>query len=310
MRFLVLGAGSLGGYLGAMLLKGGAEVAFLVRPARAAQLAERGLVVRLADGELRQPVRTVLAGELDGPYDVVLLACKTYDLGSAADAVAPALGEASAILPVLNGLGHIDFLADRLGRGQVLGGVSNIAAARSPDGEVIPLPGPGGTVVFGELDGAQSARCRDIERAFANGGVASRISGDIIADMWVKLFTFAAVAVIAVLTRAKAGEIAAAAAAPAFVAAAIEECARVTAAEGYPPPAALKETIRDVYARPGSPYAPSILRDVEQGRPTEAEDTIGVLVGCADRRGLDAPLLRAALCGLQAHEARRRAAQP
>ncbi len=142
MRFLVLGAGSLGGYLGGMLMKGGADVAFLVRPGRAAQLAGRGLVVRLPDGEFRQQVRTLAAGEIDGPYDVVLLTCKSYDLASAIDAVAPALGERSVVLPVLNGLNHIAVLSDRFGRGRVLGGVSNIAAARSPEGEVIPLPGP------------------------------------------------------------------------------------------------------------------------------------------------------------------------
>jgi 2-dehydropantoate 2-reductase len=310
MRFLVLGAGSLGGYLGAMLLKGGAEVAFLVRPARATQLAERGLVVRLADGELRRPVRTLLAGGIDGRYDVVLLACKTYDLDSAADAVAPALGEASAVLPVLNGLGHIDFLAGRLGRGRVLGGVSNIAAARSPEGEVIPLLGPEGTLVFGELDGTQTARCREIRQAFEASGVPCRISADIIAEMWVKLFGFAAIAAIATLTRGKAGEIAAASAAPGFVAAVIDESAHAVAAEGYPPPPALQDLMRGLFAREGSPYAPSILRDVEQGRPTEAEDTIGVLVGCAERGGIEVPLLRAALCGLQVHEVRRRAAQP
>jgi len=187
MRFLVLGAGSQGSYFGGMLLQGGADVSFLVRPERAAELAERGLVIKLPDGEIRQRVRALLAGEIDGRYDVVLLACKTYDLGSAIEAVAPALGERSAILPIQNGINHIEVLVDRFSRDRVLGGLSNVAAARSPDGEVIWLPGTAGTLIFGELTGAHTTRCDEIELTFAAGGVPGRISEHIIAEMWLKL---------------------------------------------------------------------------------------------------------------------------
>jgi 2-dehydropantoate 2-reductase len=116
---------------------------------------------------------------------------------------------------------------------------------------------------------------------------------------------FAAIAAIATLIRARAGEIAGTPAAPAFVSSVIEESARVTMAEGYPPPVDMKSMLRELFAQPGSIYSPSILRDIEQGRPTEGEDTIGELLRRADRRGIDAPLLRAALCNLQVHDARR-----
>jgi len=306
MRFLVLGAGSLGSYFGGMLLQGGADISFLVRPKRAAELAEQGLVVRLPDGHIRQGVRTLLAGQIDGRYDIVLLACKTYDLESAIEAVAPALGEDGAILPVLNGIGHITTLADRFGRDRVLGGLTNVAAARSPEGEVIRLPGTLGTTIFGELTGTRTARCADIQHAFAAGGVPTEISDSIIAEMWVKLFGFATVAAIATLTRARAGEIASAPASGGFVNSVIEECARVTTDEGYPPPAAMKDNIRELFAQLGSIYSPSILRDLEQGRPTEAEDTIGELVRRADRRGMEAPLFQAALCNLQVYDFHRK----
>jgi 2-dehydropantoate 2-reductase len=305
MRFLVLGAGSQGSYFGGMLLQGGTDVSFLVHRARAAELAERRLVIKRPDRDIRQPVRALLAGQIDGRYDVVLLTCKTYDLGSAIEAVAPALGEHSVILPIQNGINHLAVLTDRFGRDRVLGGLSNVAAARSPEGEVILLPGTAGTMVFGELTGTHTARCDEIERAFAAGGVPSRISDDIIAEMWLKLFGFAAVAAIAVLTRARAGEIAAAPAAPAFVMSVIEECARVTTAKGHSPPAAMKDALRQLFAKHGSIYSPSILRDLEQGRPTEGDDTIGELVRCADEFGMEVPLLRAALCHLQVDELRR-----
>ncbi len=116
MRYLVLGAGALGGYFGGMLLKGGADVTFLVRPARAAQLRRDGLVVKTQDGgELRIQAKTIQQGQVDGPYDVVLLCCKAYDLDGAMAAIAPAMGDQSVILPLLNGVRHIDALTERFG---------------------------------------------------------------------------------------------------------------------------------------------------------------------------------------------------
>ena len=113
MRYLVLGAGALGGYFGGMLLKGGADVTFLVRPARAAQLRNDGLIVRTQDGgEFSAQVRTVQKGQLDGTYDVILLSCKAYDLDGAMDAIAPAIGEQSVIVPVLNGVLAVEMHAD------------------------------------------------------------------------------------------------------------------------------------------------------------------------------------------------------
>jgi 2-dehydropantoate 2-reductase len=135
MRYLVLGAGALGGYFGGSLIRGGADVTFLVRPARAAQLERDGLVVKTQDGdEIRTQVRTVQQGQIKATYDVVLLTCKAYDLNSAMDAIAPALGERSVIVPLLNGVRHIDMLKERFGAERVLGGLTVINAALMPDG--------------------------------------------------------------------------------------------------------------------------------------------------------------------------------
>ncbi len=122
MLYLVLGAGAIGGYLGGMLLRGGADVSFLVRPKRAAQLTERGLVVKAPGGDIECPVKTMLSGKVDGHYDVVLLACKAYDLDSAMEAITPALGSESVVLPFQNGINHISRLVDRFGAHRVLAG--------------------------------------------------------------------------------------------------------------------------------------------------------------------------------------------
>ena len=162
MRFLVLGAGALGGYFGGMLLKGGADLSFLVRPKRAAQLAEQGLIVKSPGGDIKRPVKAMLSGEIDGYYDVVLLACKASDLDSATEAIAPALGEDSAVLPLLNGISHISMLVDRFGPHRVLGGATFVNALFSPDGPIIRRSLGPDQISFGELTGERSARCERI----------------------------------------------------------------------------------------------------------------------------------------------------
>jgi 2-dehydropantoate 2-reductase len=191
MRYLVLGAGALGGFFGGMLLKGGADVTFLVRPARATQLKRDGLVIKMQDGdELRTQVRTVQQGQLDGTYDVVLLTCKAYDLDSAMDAIAPAIGEQSVIVPVLNGVRHIDVLTERFGPGRVLGGLTVINAAMMADGTIQQSQLRINLNVIGELDGRASARCTAIKAALDAGGIPVQISDNILAMMWAKFFGF------------------------------------------------------------------------------------------------------------------------
>jgi 2-dehydropantoate 2-reductase len=207
---------------------------------------------------------------------------------------------------VLNGIAHIALLAERFGATRVLGGVSMVNAHLSPSGEITRFAEFPGRIVLGELDGSDSARVAAIAEALDKGGMASTVSARIYAEMWEKFAAFAAIATIATLTRARAGEVAASAHGAAFVAAACAECACVTGAEGHPPPPAIGEMVRTVYARLGSPYHPSILVDLEAGRPTEGEHTIGDLVRRAERRGIAVPVLRAALCALEAHEVQRR----
>jgi 2-dehydropantoate 2-reductase len=303
MRYLVLGAGALGGYFGGMLLKGGADVTFLVRPARAAQLRRDGLVVKTQDGgELRLQVKTIQQGQIDGPYDVVLLCCKAYDLDGAMAAIAPAMGEQSVILPLLNGVRHIDALTERFGPERVLGGLTVINAALMPDGTIQQSQVRINLNAIGEFDGRGSPRCTAIKTALEAGGIPIQVSDSILAGMWMKFFGFACNATIATLTRSRAGTITRSACGASFVSAVIEECARVVTAVGYPPPADMAGLIRGLFSQPDSTYGPSILIDMEDGRPTEGEHTIGDLVARAAQAGVNTPILSAALCNLQAYE--------
>lgn len=122
MKILVLGAGGMGGYYGARLIEAGADATFLVRPQRAVALARDGLRVQSELGNFEGAVRTVTADEVGAGHDLVLLACKTYDLDAAIDAIAPAIAGGAAVLPLLNGLSAYDTLDRRFGRDRVLGG--------------------------------------------------------------------------------------------------------------------------------------------------------------------------------------------
>jgi 2-dehydropantoate 2-reductase len=310
MRYLVLGAGALGGYFGGMLLKGGADVTFLVRPGRAAQLKRDGLIIKLQDGsELRTQIRTTQQGQLDGTYDVVLLTCKSYDLDDAMGAIAPAMGERSVIVPVLNGVRHIDVLTAKFGPSCVLGGLTTINAALMSDGTIQQSQVRININVIGELDGRASKRCAVIKAALEAGGIPVQISDNILAMMWAKFFGFVISATIATLTRSRAGVIAISASGPSFVSNVIEECTRVVTAAGYPPaPPPAPDTanlMRGMFSQPASTYGPSMLIDMEDGRPTEGEHTIGDMVERAARAGVSAPILCAARCNLQAYEINR-----
>ena len=308
LKYLILGAGALGGYFGGMLIKGGADVTFLVRPARAAQLKRDGLIVKTQDGnEFRTPVEIVQQGQLDGTYDVILLSCKAYDLDGAMDAIAPAMGEHSVILPVLNGVRHIEVLKDRFGVERVLGGLTVINAALMPDGSIQQSQVRINLTAIGELDGRLSSRCTAVKAALEAGGIPLQVSDNILVMMWEKFFGFTCSATIASLSRSRAGVIAQAAGGTFFVSAVIDECTRVVTALGYPPLPAFNSAgqISALFSQTNSAYGPSMLIDMEDGRPTEGEHTIGDLAERAAQAGINAPLLTAARCNLQAYELNR-----
>src|SRR3979490_1093327 len=142
MRILVVGAGAIGGYFGGRLLQAGRDVTFLLRPKRAAELASAGLVIRSPNGDvtLKNPP-TVQADKLAGKFDVVLLSCKAFDLDDAIKSFAPAVGPQTSIIPLLNGMSHLNVLDDKFGRGRVLGGLCAIAATLNEKGGVVqPAP--------------------------------------------------------------------------------------------------------------------------------------------------------------------------
>jgi 2-dehydropantoate 2-reductase len=304
MRILVIGAGALGGYFGGRLLEAGRDVTFLVRQRRAAQLAKTGLVIRspFGDATLAKPP-TVTAETLRESFDLILLSCKAYDLESAADSFAPAVGTNTAILPVLNGMAHLDFLVGRFGRGAVLGGQCVISVTLDPEGRILHLNDTHG-LSFGELDGDASARARSIAAAMSGAKFAPQLGTEIVREMWEKWVFIAATAGITCLMRATVGDIVAANAAG-LTADLFDESAAIASAHGFAPRDEFETRAKTMLTTPGSTFAASMLRDIERNAPIEADHIVGDLLRRGETKRVGHPLLRIAYAHLKAYEARR-----
>src|SRR5450631_1481304 len=194
MRILVVGAGAIGGYFGGRLLAAGRDVTFLVRPRRAAELADAGLVIKSPNGDvtLKNPP-AVQADKLTEKFDVVLLSCKAFDLDDAIRSFAPAVGRETAIIPMLNGMRHLDVLDAKFGRERVLGGLCAIAVTLNDKREVVQLA-PMQSLTSGERDGKLSDRVRAIAEGMASGKFDSAASETILPDMWEKWVFLASLA--------------------------------------------------------------------------------------------------------------------
>jgi 2-dehydropantoate 2-reductase len=303
-RILVVGAGAVGGYFGGRLLEAGRDVTFLVRQGRAAQLATAGLAIRSPHGDVTLPApSTVIAGELRAEYELILLTCKAYDLEEAVRTLAPAVGPDTAILPLLNGMAHLDLLEKHFGAASVLGGFCLISSTIGSDGVILHLNSYH-SLVFGERDGTHAQRVAAIVAAFDGVRADVRASSAVLHEMWEKWTFIGALAGITSLLRAPVGDIMAAGAAE-LATGLLDECAAIAAAEGFPPSPATMERSRAMLTEPGSLLAASMLRDLERRGPTEGGHIVGDLLRRGRARSVPAPILGAAAAHLRSYEARR-----
>ncbi len=302
MRILVVGAGAIGGYFGGRMLQAGCDITFLVRPRRAAELASAGLVIKSPNGDvtLKNPP-TVQADALREKFDVLLLSCKAFDLEDAIKSFAPAVGDNTAIIPLLNGMKHLDVLDDRFGGARVLGGLCAIAATLNEKREVVQLQ-PMQSLGFGERDGKLSDRVRAIGDAFANGNCGAATSENVIQDMWEKWVFLASLAASTSLMRTSVGNVLAAPGGTDFLLGMLDECSAVATAEGHAPNGPFFQRARGLLTAEGSPMTASMFRDIKAGLPVEADHVIGDLIARGDAAKVPVPRLRIAYTHLKAYE--------
>lgn len=308
MKILILGAGAIGGYFGARLQQAGADVTFLVRSRRAAQLAEHGLAVRTPYGDFDVQPRWVEASAVPAPYDLVLLTCKAYDLDGALEAIAPAMGPSTHVLPLLNGLSHLDRLAQAFGAERVVGGCCSIPVTLGPKGEVLHLAKMH-RIAFGPLPGTSPDARPKLEQLHAflsKAPVDSVLADDMRQEMWEKFVGLCTLAAMTCLMRAAVGDIVSSDEGRALMTEALDACAGTATANGHPPREAAMGGFRRMLFDPTSSGMASMLRDLEGGHRTEGRHVVADMLRRARAAGVDPGPLRAAWCHLESHELRAR----
>jgi 2-dehydropantoate 2-reductase len=304
MRVLIVGAGAVGGYFGARLAQAGRDITFLVRPARADILRRDGLRITgtLGDFSVR-PTLVSHPGASGGPYDLIFLSVKAYALTQAIEDFAPAMGAQSMILPMLNGMAHLDVLTKRFGAQRVIGGDCRVSVQLDRNGAIRQLA-DFQQMRYGELDGSLTPRIRAVDEVMQGVGFDAAVSDNIMQEMWEKWVQLAGLGAATCLLRGTIGDIVAVPGGAEMSVRIISECAAIAAASGFPPSPAFAAANEAVMTKAGSPLASSMYRDLTAGSPVEVEQILGDLLGRAQTHGINAPLLEAATAALRIYQTR------
>jgi 2-dehydropantoate 2-reductase len=300
MRILIVGAGAVGGYFGGRLAEAGRDVTFLVRPSRAKQLRQDGLRIISPHGDAVLTPKLVSAGEIDAPYDLVFLAVKAYALEAAMNDLAPAVGPETMILPVLNGMRHLDLLMQRFRKDAVIGGVCLVATEMDRDGRIVQIADIQ-QLAYGERNGERTPRLQSLDATLQGAGFDARLSTDIMQALWEKWVQLASLGAVTCLMRGAIGEIVAAPGGADLSLKVLDECAAIAAACGHQPSEPFLARHADAMTAPGSPLTSSMYRDLRKGAPVEVDHILGDLLERGGAQRVVTPLLKAAFVHLRVY---------
>jgi 2-dehydropantoate 2-reductase len=303
MRLLVVGAGSTGGYVGARLAEAGRDVTFLVRPARAAQLRSAGLHIRSPRGNITIKPQAIRSQEITKAFDMVLLAIKSFQLDTALTDLTPAVDSNTLILPVLNGMRHMDVIAKRFASQNLVGCALQLATILEDDGTITQLT-PLQDFAYGERDSSTTARIRDLDSFMKSAEIGARLSDSILREMWQKWILLAALGGITCLMRGSIGEVMACAGGEDFAEAVLDEIVAIVRVVGEPPAAEFLSSARKQLTAKGSTLTSSMFRDLTRGRPIEAEAIVGDLLGHGQSAQISTPLLATVYAHVQVYQNR------
>lgn len=307
MKWLVMGAGGVGGYFGGRLAQAGHEVWLVARGPHHEALARRGLRVSSILGDFEVAPAGVVEDASDaGRADAVLFAVKSWQTETAARALAPAVGPETAVLSLQNGATAAEEIGAVVGMGAMLGGVCRIMTYLSAPGQVTHA-GVEPAVVLGELDGSASARAQAVADAFAScRGVSVELSDDIQREIWTKFLFISAMSGVGAVSRVPAGRLRTTPETRRLLEAAMREVEAVARARGVALAADVVEaTLRFVDGLPEEATA-SMQRDVMEGRRSELEAQTGAVVLLGRECGVATPVNEFLYAALAPQEAQAR----
>lgn len=304
MRFLIVGAGGVGGYFGGRLAQAGEDVTFVARGQHLAAIEEHGLRVDSVRGDfVVHPARVVSNAVEAGEVDCIIAATKTWQLSEAAELIRPLVGRGSVVLPLQNGVEAPAQLAALLGGENVLGGVAKIFSYIEAPGHIRHVGGAA-SITFGELDKRRTARVERLLEVLSGAGIATDIADDIAVAMWRKFLFVTPLGGVGAVTRAPIGVIRSLAETRRLMEEGMREILCLARAEGIGlPDDAVAQTMAFVDAQPGEGTS-SLQRDIAEGRPSELEAWSGAVVRLAAAHGMDAPVHRFLYAALLPQEKR------
>jgi len=303
LKILIVGAGAVGGYFGARLVEAGRDVSFLVRPNRAESLKKDGLRILSPHGDLTVRPRIVLPGEISRSYDLIFLSVKSYALEAAMTDFTPAMANGSFVLPVLNGVRHIDLLNGRFGEDSVLGGVCYVVTELDREGRILQ----GAKIqdlAYGALIPTANEKLGAVDGALRGAGFDARLSEKIQQEMWEKWVQLASLGAVTCLLRGNIGDIEAAPGGANLSLAILNECVSILRACGHSPGEEVVARTRSAMTAVGSQSTSSMYRDLAKGAKVEVDSILGDLLERGRAAGVAAPLTEAAFISLRIYQDR------
>ncbi|MDR3534127.1 MAG: 2-dehydropantoate 2-reductase [Rhodopila sp.] len=321
MKICIYGAGAIGGHLAVRLHRAGADVSVVARGAHLAAIQANGLRVHAVDGEHHAPVRASADPRELGPQDAVFVTVKAPALPAVAASIGPLLGPDTPVAFVMNGIpwwyfDHLpgphegkslpridpdDALRRALGPGRAIGGVVYSASAVTAPG-VVEVEQPKSRVILGEPDGTLSDRVLTLAGLIAKGGISGEATPAIRTEIWNKLISNLAGGTLAVLTGCAPKGIYVEPAAEHAALRVMHEATAIAQALGADPTTNHAQRIGN---QRSMDHKPSILQDLELGRPMEIDGLFDAPLVLAHLAGVEAPTLEllVALCKLRGRSA-------
>jgi 2-dehydropantoate 2-reductase len=300
MRLAIMGAGGLGGYIGARLALAGEDVAFIARGAHLAAMKSNGLRIVSPTGNvhLRPVIATDTPAEI-GPVDLILFTVKLWDSEAAAKALGPMVGTASRVVTLQNGIDSVDLLARFIPRPQIVAGLTYIPAAIAEPG-VIRSPGGQQRIIVDRKSG-DAIVTRLKEACDQAVGLSLDLSSTIDTDIWKKFVGFAAFSAATTLMRSTAGPILANAESTALLRQLVDEGVSIAAASGVDLGATFADDLMGFYRTFPAVQRSSMAEDVDRGRPLELRWISGRMHALGRDLNVPTPAHTAAYRGLVLH---------
>ena len=290
MKIVIFGSGGVGGYFGGRLAQSGQDVTFIARGTHLAAIQTSGLRVDSISGDfIIQPAKAADSSHSIGAADLVILAVKAWQLEDAISHMKPLLGEQTIILPLLNGMEHMDKLFAAFGSQHVIGGLCRISAFTEGPGHIHHV-GIQPYIAFGEWDHVRGPRMEEIQRLFASSnGITAEIPANIQTSMWEKFVFISGTSGVGAYTRQPIGGYRDDPEARQMLKDAMNETAAVARVRGVPlAENFVEETMQRIT---GLPYdiIPSMQKDMMESRPSELNEQTGAVIRMGKAVGIPTP---------------------